>query len=680
MADLRNLVFNVAFNGNTNAVTNMNSQVNKLKSNFSGVSSGASSASSAIQDAGGKASAFGGAVKTLGTAIAGAFAVSKIVDFGKAAISAAGEAQAMNSQFTQTFGELEPAAQSAVDSLATQFGMVPNRVKPAMSQMTSMFKGLGLDTESAMAKASDAVTITADAAAFYDKSFEDANSALTSFVKGSYEGGESIGLFANDTQMANYAIEQGLVSSTAAWSSLDEATKQATRLEYAQNMQELAGATGQAAREQDGLENQLGNIKQAWEDFLAIVGGPILGVAVDALKGATSILQELGDGFKTLTDKASNLDLSGVQAEFAPFGEAFSGIKDSAMTAFDGIKTTFIDNLPKIQEAGQPIFDAFYGMWENIKPVFLYLAETISNVVIPAFQTMYQKYIELLPSIISFVTPIYEVIAGIGSIIGNVVGLVAAVLQGDWSQAWQFGGNIVEGIGNIVNGTFSFIGNIITGAVDGIKNAFSGISDFIVSAFDGAVTFISSLPGKFLQWGSDMISGLIQGVKDKVTSAIDAVESVATGISSAFTSFFDINSPSRLFRGYGRALPEGAALGVLDGVGVVKTAVSKLSSALSAEFTLSDQSASSNQSSTISTLGEINEPVLLNSKSSSSKSSSNSGSVVFAPTFKTEITFNGDGDISSNVKAAAGEFAKKWENEMNEYLEKLMLRNPQLAK
>lgn len=248
-------------------------------------------------------------LKNVGSVIATAFAVDRLIDFGKAAIESAGSAKAISSQFTQTFGDLESKAQESVNNMADNFGMVPNRLKPAMAQMTSMFKGLGLDTTAAMAEATDAVTMSADAAAFYDKSFSDANSSLVSFVKGNYEGGESIGLFANDTQMAAYAISKGLVAEAKEWTALGEATKQATRLDYAQNMQQLAGATGQAARESDGLENQIGNVQQAWKDFLAIAGGPVLGSVVDVLKNITSSLQTadkdvsfLVDGFENLVD------------------------------------------------------------------------------------------------------------------------------------------------------------------------------------------------------------------------------------------------------------------------------------------------------------------------------------------------------------------------------------------
>jgi hypothetical protein len=138
--------------------------------------------------------------KRLGGVIAGVFAIDKLKDLGVSAVEAAANAQAMSAQFSQVFGDISNDAQDTIDGLGKDFGMVPNRIKPAMTQMTSMFKGLGMDTKTAMGTAKDSVTLVADAAAFYDKSFEDANAALNSFIKGNYEGGESIGLFANETQ------------------------------------------------------------------------------------------------------------------------------------------------------------------------------------------------------------------------------------------------------------------------------------------------------------------------------------------------------------------------------------------------------------------------------------------------------------------------------------------------
>ena len=73
-------------------------------------------------------------------------------------------------------------------------------------------------------------------------------SHLNSFINGSYQGGEAIGLFANDTQMAQYAIKKGLIATATEWTKLDEATKQATRLEYAEAMMKASGAVGKPPR------------------------------------------------------------------------------------------------------------------------------------------------------------------------------------------------------------------------------------------------------------------------------------------------------------------------------------------------------------------------------------------------------------------------------------------------
>ncbi|WP_050740620.1 peptidoglycan DD-metalloendopeptidase family protein [Acetobacterium bakii] len=484
-----------------------------VKNDLDGIGKSGGSTGNSLSQMGSRAS--GGLALVAGAAAAAGVA---IIAFGKSAIEAAGSAKAIQSQFTQVFGELEPAAQQAVEKMAEKFGMVPNRLKPSMSQMTSMFKGLGLDTEAAMAKATDAVTASADAAAFYDVSYSDANSALTSFIKGNYEGGEAIGLFANDTQMAQYAIQKGLVGTTAAWSSLDEATKQATRLEYSQNMQKLAGATGQAARESDGLENQLGNVNQAWTDFMAIVGGPILGLAVGALKGLTSGLQLAGEGFKTLVASAQEMDFSGVADELEPFGVEFERVKMVAVGAFEEAKIKVMEVMPQIIEAVQPILGAFQSLWENIKPVFLYLVQTLYEDVIPALSAMFNAFMESLPAIINFLTPIYQVLTNVIGFVMNVIGLVVALLQGDWSTAWQFAGSAVQNVVNTIGSILNFLWSVITGIFSGIGTA---IATSWQGIYDNGVTVWNSI--------TSFLSGAVQSIYD---NTIGKLVETAVGIAT----------------------------------------------------------------------------------------------------------------------------------------------------
>ncbi|HBC94391.1 MAG TPA: hypothetical protein DCZ10_16200 [Pelotomaculum sp.] len=226
-----------------------------------------------------------------GVGIAAAAAGTAIGAIGIKSIEATANTQAMNAQFEQVFGTIQNNAQDVVNGLGKDFGMLPNRLKSPFTSMTSMFKGLGYDTKDAMEMAEQGVTIAADAAAFYDKSYEEANAALNSFIKGNYEGGEAIGLFGNETQIAAFAAKELGID----WKNADEAQKQLARMEFAQKMQEAAGATGQAARESDSYQNQLGNLKQGWIDFMAVIGQPLLAPVVAAIKNITEHLTAFKD-------------------------------------------------------------------------------------------------------------------------------------------------------------------------------------------------------------------------------------------------------------------------------------------------------------------------------------------------------------------------------------------------
>lgn len=218
----------------------------------------------------------GKALKGIATAFAAAFTVDRIIDFGKECISAGAEVSAETAAFGQIMGDYADEASAKMSAIADATGMVDTRLTPYMTSMTAKFKGLGYDIDDATDMAARGLTLAADAGAFWDMSLDDSMSHLNSFINGSYEGGEAIGLFANDTQMAAYAVQQGIVESTKDWAALDEATKQATRLEYAENMMKQSGATGQAAKESGAYANVMANLAEKWRQFQAQIGQPLI--------------------------------------------------------------------------------------------------------------------------------------------------------------------------------------------------------------------------------------------------------------------------------------------------------------------------------------------------------------------------------------------------------------------
>jgi hypothetical protein len=328
-----------------------------------------------------------------GVAAAGA----GLLAFGYNAITAGAELQAMEAQIDQVFGALESDAMDAVNRLSEDFDMLPNRIKPAFTSMTSMFKGLGYDTTDAMKMAEDAVTLAADAAAFYDKSYEDANAALNSFLKGNYEGGEAIGLFANETQMAAYASKELGMD----WQNLDEAGKQLVRLDYAAAMQEAAGATGQAARESDSYANQVGNLKQAWTDFAGVIGEPLLEPIIGQIKSISGGLVELKEVIEAEGIKGAINEIFSTEVQYAIVGVA-GAITAALIPAFVGIATAAwaaIVPLAPFLAAGAAVAAlafTIYKNWEPIKNFFVNTWQGIKDTVTNSINAIRDKITEMI--------------------------------------------------------------------------------------------------------------------------------------------------------------------------------------------------------------------------------------------------------------------------------------------
>ncbi|MFL2116271.1 hypothetical protein ACEN4P_01415 [Marinilactibacillus psychrotolerans] len=469
-----------------------------------------------------------GFFKKAAAVIGGLFVAKKLIDFGAMTVQAAAGAKAMRAQFEQVFQELQPEAQKAIDKLAEEFGMVPNRLKPSMSKMTSMFKGLGLDTEDAMEQATKAVTLSADAAAFYDVAYEQANGSLTSFIKGNYEAGESIGIFANDTQMATYAIKEGVVSSTGEWQKLDEATKQATRLEYAANMQEMAGATGQAARESDSYENQMGNLKQAWQDFLAIVGGPILAPVVGGLKLFSDWLVIAGDKIQLAQQWFSDLKDEFMKSQaFASMQEIFQNMTDYIPLAIDVIR----EYIGLLGDRIRLIIDRFIelknwavssGLWDLIKDGFQAIKDAVGQ-----FKTMFEElkgqlsngaiwetFKGYLDALVQFWKGLFSGEGNLGETFVRIFKMVKEVAMPILKDAIDFAKEIIGQLTQFWNENGDQI-------VQAVKNAFNLIADIIQFLMPVIEAIIGTV------WGN--IKGVIQGALDIIMGAIKIFAGLFTG-------------------------------------------------------------------------------------------------------------------------------------------------------
>ena len=232
---------------------------------------------------------FGNAFSKITAGMAAAFSVSKVIQFGKTCIETAASVQAANSQFEQTFGEMQSTAESAIKSIADSSGIIETRLQSVGTNIYAFAKTTGMDSASAMSLMSDALQVTADSAAYYDRSLEETAESLKSFLKGNFENDAALGLSCTET--TRNAAANKLYGKS--FTELSEAQKQLTLLQMVKDANQLSGAMGQASREADGWENVTGNLKEVWSQLLAVIGQPVLQVAISVVKQITSAIQQL---------------------------------------------------------------------------------------------------------------------------------------------------------------------------------------------------------------------------------------------------------------------------------------------------------------------------------------------------------------------------------------------------
>lgn len=488
-------------------------------------------------------SRLGTAAKKIGMAAAAAFTVDKVKDFAVSCVETAAEVSAANSSFDQIMGKYSEQASKKMQKVADDTGVIATRLQPYMTSLTAKFKGLGYGANKATTLATEGLTLASDAAAFWDKSLDDAMGGLNSFINGNYEGGEAIGLFANDTQMAMYALKKGLIGDTKEWAELDEATKQATRLEYAEAVYKQSGATGQAAREAEQFANVTANLKEKWKQFQAQVGMPILEtVATPAMQFLSGVIDGLSEAFEVLTGKTKLSESS--FANLVPYVDmaksAFQTLKDIFLPVINEIRQKIEENLPEWQAKFGELAEAF----QSLSPILTMFGALVSGVV--------GVVVGVLNGLVGSISGIITAITGVLNVIGGIVNLIAGIFTLDGDRIKESVSQIGEGIVQVFSGLFDAVAGFLGGFVDGVVGFFQNLYDVLVghsivpdmitaivkcfkgiwSKVVGAIkTFVANVVKKFTEL-KNKAKTIFNAVKDAIIKPITAAK-------NKFTSLFD---------------------------------------------------------------------------------------------------------------------------------------------
>ena len=283
----------------------------------------------------------------IAAAAGAAFSIAKITQFAKCTIESSAKINAANSQLKQTFGEMQSAAETAIESVAESSGIIKTRLNGVATSIYAFAKTSGMDSFTALNMMSEALTVAADSAAYYDRSLEETSETLKSFLKGNFENDAALGLSCTETTRntaANKLYGKSFIE-------LSEAQKQLVLLQMVKDANKLSGAMGQAARESEGWENVLGNLKEQWKQLLAVIGQPIL-------QGAVSVVKKMSSAIEILTEKVRSAvgaitELFGIES--TETAEIAGNISES--TTNQNELTEAVKETEKAQEGSLAAFD-----------------------------------------------------------------------------------------------------------------------------------------------------------------------------------------------------------------------------------------------------------------------------------------------------------------------------------
>lgn len=289
------------------------------------------------ESVGGKiSSGIGGALKSLAATAAVYFGAEEIIEAGLAAVQATADVRAENAQFEQTFKDLQSQATESLNTIADNAGITATRMKKAYTGIYAFSKSVGVEEADALDIANRAMTAAADSAAYYDRTLEDATETLQSFLKGNFENDAALGFAATETTRNAKANEKYAKS----FDKLTEAQKVDVLLSMVEAANEASGALGQAAREADSWTNVTGELNEAWRQFQAVIGEPILDYVTPIIQNATVGLNALREQAKDFhwTDLFGDTDLAPMTQSISDFSSAASEL---AGTVGGGLKYAY---------------------------------------------------------------------------------------------------------------------------------------------------------------------------------------------------------------------------------------------------------------------------------------------------------------------------------------------------
>ena len=240
-------------------------------------------------------SGFQKGLTNIGFALAGAFAVDKVVDFAKIAIGSAVDMQETLSKTTQIFGNQAADMETWAKGAAVSMGLSTGAALDAAGTFGIYATKAGLAGQETVAFSQDLTGLAADLASFYNTSVNDALSAIQQGLRGENEALRKYGIFLDDA-----TLKQGVFDATGKEVTGTLTAQQKVLGANNQIWAQAGVAVGDFERTSDGIANTMRTLQAATENATASIGGGFL-TAIESMnramgggEGMAGLIEETG--------------------------------------------------------------------------------------------------------------------------------------------------------------------------------------------------------------------------------------------------------------------------------------------------------------------------------------------------------------------------------------------------
>lgn len=285
-------------------------------------------------------------LKGIALLIGSAFAVGKLIQFGKESIELGSDLAEVQNVVDVTFTTMSDKVNEFAKNAMTSAGLSETMAKRYVGTFGAMSKSFGFSEAQAYDMSTALTQLTGDVASFYNISQDLAYIKLKSVFTGETETLKDLGVVMTQSALDQYALANGYGKTTSA---MTEQEKVALRLAFVQK--QLSAASGDFIRTSDSWANQVRVMQLQLQSLKATVGQGLINIFTPVLKVINILLGKLAtlaNAFKSFTELITGKKSSG---QISGSGAGLAGTNVIADTADQYEQAA--DNAEKLADANK---------------------------------------------------------------------------------------------------------------------------------------------------------------------------------------------------------------------------------------------------------------------------------------------------------------------------------------